>query len=67
MTTADAVRGWQNVARIIRQHIAALTTKPSDAPLTAVEVAEAEAWETAHQAVVDGLHEADHGSHARTD
>lgn len=52
---SDVERGWQNVLRVIRQHLNTYTTRPYEQPLSPVEEWEEVAWQTAHDAVLNGL------------
>lgn len=55
--TDHELRGWQNVARIIRQNLRMLTPRAGEPELHPVEEAEYEAWEVAQKAVIDGIEE----------
>ncbi len=53
--TDDDQRGYQNVLRLIRQHLRGYTVRPYEQPLSPVEEAEQVAWETARDAVLADL------------
>ena len=55
MSDPDTERGWQNVLRLIRHQLTLVRRLPDEPPLHPVEVAEAAAWQVAHDAVLGKL------------
>ena len=51
----DTATGWQNVLREIRRKLNMVRRLPDEPPLHAVEVAEQQAWQVAHDAVLDRI------------
>ena len=54
-TTDPTTTGWQNVLREIRRKLNMVRRLPDEPPLHAVEVAEQQAWQAAHDAVLDRI------------
>ena len=57
----DTERGWQNVLREIRRKLNMVRRLPDEPPLHPVEVAEQQAWQVAHDAVLAELAAMDGG------